>query len=317
MKVIFNIEQNHTSNKKMAVALGSFDGIHKGHRQLIQVLNDIKNKKNCSTMIYTFKEHPMTVTSPDNAPLLLTDNQQKTEIIGEFNIDYLVFNEFTVSFANVLPEDFIYEYLLSRYDIDTIVVGYNFRFGKGGSGDVKALTRIGENKNFNVKVVPPVMLDGKVISSSTIRNLIKQGNMAQAAKFLGYPYRLRGKIIKGKARGRRLGFPTANLEYDKTKVIPKNGVYLTLTLLNEKFIWSITNIGRNPTFEEGNTTRIETHLLGFSGNAYGKEVELYFFDRIRDEKKFDNTEKLVSQMNKDVETATKCIYKLIQMCYNT
>ncbi|HHW70463.1 MAG TPA: bifunctional riboflavin kinase/FAD synthetase [Clostridiales bacterium] len=319
MKVIFNTEQHYNTNinDKIAVALGFFDGIHKGHRQLIKALVDIKNEKKCSTMVYTFNEHPMTVISPKNVPLLITDNQQKIEIMKEFDIDYLVFNKFTPAFANILPEDFVCRHLLNRYSIDTIVVGYNFKFGKGGSGDINTLKQLEKKKNFNVKVIPPIKLDGKIVSSSTIRTFIKQGKMNQAANFLGYPYRLKGKIIKGKARGRKLGFPTANIEYNTLKVIPKKGVYLTLTFTDKKFIWSLTNIGSSPTFEKDNNIRIETHLLGFSGNLYNQEVELYFFERIRDEKKFKSSEELIGQLNKDLETAAQCIYKIIQMCYNT
>src|SRR5690606_4593374 len=166
MKVIFNTEQHYNTNinDKIAVALGFFDGIHKGHRQLIKALVDIKNEKKCSTMVYTFNEHPMTVISPKNVPLLITDNQQKIEIMKEFDIDYLVFNKFTPAFANILPEDFVCRHLLNRYSIDTIVVGYNFKFGKGGSGDINTLKHLGKKKNFNVKVIPPIKLDGKIVS---------------------------------------------------------------------------------------------------------------------------------------------------------
>ena len=195
-------------------------------------------------------------------------------------------------------------------------MGYNFKFGIEGKGDVETLIQFGREKNFDVRVIPPVKLNGEIISSSKIRILIEQGNIRKAANFLGYPYSLKGKVIRGDSRGRRLGFPTANLKYDKMKVIPKKGVYLTLTLVDDIFIWGLTNVGNNPTFAKKDM-RVETHLLGYSGNLYGKEIELYFFDRIRDEIKFDNAEHLIIQMNKDVNTAKNYIYKIIQMCYNT
>lgn len=316
MNVIFNKDWNHTIDDRVAIALGSFDGIHKGHRQLIHFLNKIKREKNCKIMIYTFREHPMTIISPDNVPLRITDNKQKTDILEKLGIDFLVFNEFTSAFSRASPQDFIDRYLMQKYNIDTIVVGYNFRFGSKGTGNAETLMELGTTMGFDVIVVPPIELNGEIISSTKIRTFIEAGDVNKAAQFLGYPYALRGKVIEGKGRGRVLGFPTANLAYDKTKVIPKHGVYLTLTLIDDVFIWSLTNIGNNPTFRQESLC-IETYLLGYSGDLYGIEIEVYFLERIRDEIRFNSAEDLIKQLNTDVITAKKHIYKIIQMCYNT
>ena len=316
MNVIFNRDWTHTINDKVAIALGSFDGIHKGHRQLIQSLNDIKKEKECLTMVYTFREHPMTIISPGDIPLRITNNEEKIDILRGLGIDFLVFNEFTSEFSKATPCQFVRKHLADKYNIDTIVIGYNFRFGARGEGDIETMIELGKDIGFDVKVIPPIRLYGDVISSSKIRRFIGDGDVSKAAEFLGYPYSLSGKVIRGRGRGRQLGFPTANLEYETTKVIPSHGVYLTLGLFEDVVMWGLTNIGTNPTFGQRDLC-IETHLIGYSGNLYGKEMQIYFLEKIRDEIKFNSAEELVRQMNQDMDVAKKHIYKIIQMCYNT
>ena len=316
MKVINNNNWNHTLDEKVSIALGSFDGIHKGHRQLIKSLHDIKQSGGSKIMVYTFIQHPMSVISPENRPLYINDNEQKINILRDLNIDYLVFNEFTYEFSKVSPREFIKRFLVDKYNIDTIVIGYNYTFGANGEGNSNTMQELGKDFGFNVKIIPPIRLKNSIISSSRVRETIEAGQVSDAAHLLGYPYSISGKVVRGKGRGKHLGFPTANLSYDKQKVIPNNGVYLTLVKVRNIYVWGLTNIGTNPTFGSDELC-IETHLIGFDGNIYGKNLTICFLDRIRDEIQFKDADSLIDQMQQDMDAAEKIIYKIIHMCYNT
>ncbi|WP_165000705.1 bifunctional riboflavin kinase/FAD synthetase [Xylanivirga thermophila] len=315
MKIIFNKNNSDTNDANTAVALGTFDGVHLGHRRLIYTLKQLKKQQGCSTMVYTFARHPMEVIAPNDAPSILMDMQQRIRIFNSLGIDRLILNEFDLNFSLIEPEKFI-DILTNNYNVSYIVVGYNFKFGSKGIGDVHLLEQLSNKKGFELIVVPPVRINGDVVSSSFIRQLISDGRVGYAAKLLGMPYSIDGFVTHGFQRGRTLGFPTVNLKFNSKRVVPAFGVYLTLVDVGQSMMWGVTNVGRNPTFN-GKNIHIETYIMNYEGDLYDKKIRLYFIDKIREERKFNDREELKTQINKDVKIAKRCIYNFIQMCYNT
>lgn len=310
MQVIFNDKGDHTLRQPVAMALGTFDGIHKGHQALIGRLKEIKRRYGYTTMVYTFKQHPLSCLSPREAPPQVMNLNKKILEFHRMGVDILVLNNFDEEFAHTTPHEFIRRYLLEKYDVRFIVVGYNYRFGYNGSGDARLLTQMGKEMGFEVVVVPPVRVGGKVVSSSLIRETIQRGDVAKAWCYLGRPYSMNGEIVRGVGRGKTLGFPTANLDIgSKNVVIPKYGVYLTRCKMDGQWLWGLTNVGKNPTFEQSGL-HIETFLLNYhGGELYGKRARLYFLRYIREEKRFPSEEELVRQMERDVAAAKNLIYK--------
>lgn len=310
MQVIFNEKGDHSLMQPVAVALGTFDGIHKGHQALIGRLKDIKRRYGCTTMVYTFKQHPLSCLSPHKAPPQVMNLNKKILEFHRMGVDMLVLNNFDEGFARTASREFIRRYLLEKYDVRFIVVGYNYRFGHNGSGDTRLLTEMGKEMGFEVMVVPPVKVRGKVVSSSLIREAIQQGDVTGARLYLGRPYSINGKIVRGAGRGKTLGYPTANLDIGhKNMVIPKFGVYLTGCNLDGRWLWGVTNVGKNPTFEQSGL-HIETYLLDYhGGELYGKRARLYFLRYIREERRFPSKQELMHQMERDIAAAKNLIYK--------
>lgn len=286
------------------VALGSFDGLHLGHMKLIDKAIKLAKENNGKSMLYTFKNHPLEVINKKIAPKLLMDNSSKIEVLENKGVDILRFVCFDKSFMEISPEDFVLN-IIKQYNIKGIVVGFNFRFGYKNSGDVEMLKEFSKKYNFKLFIVDPVEYNNEVISSSRIRKIISQdGNVEEAKEMLPYPYFMEGNIIKGKQIGRQLGFPTINLDYSKNFIIPKSGVYFTIVVYNNKFYKGITNIGYNPTVKS-KKLNIETHILNFNEDIYGKRIRLYFLNRLRDEKKFESLEELSLTIEKDKEYVNK------------
>lgn len=308
MQVVFNIDKQHSLDHPIAIALGTFDGIHIGHQMLIQQLMYIQKTFGCSSLVYTFFNNPLELLNPKNAPSRLMTLLEKISKFNKFNIDYLVLNPFDKKLSSMSPQEFI-EMLIKSYNVKYIVVGYDFRFGYLGNGDTKLLKKFGEIYGYEVIVIPPLSLDGEIISSSLIRKLINDGNVDKASMYLGTPYSISGKIVHGFGRGRKLGFPTANLKFDVRKVIPKNGIYLTKVMIDGAYHWGMTNVGNNPTFNNNEGLFIETYILNYNNDLYDARIKLEFLKRIRDEIKFSNIEELKNQITKDVQWAKNYIYK--------
>ena len=309
MKAIFDKSGSFICKEPSAVALGTFDGIHLGHRALINELAVRKKQLGCRSIIYTFMRHPLTRIKPDRVPPQIMLLSEKIRAFSLLDIDLLVLNDFNRQFMQQEPEDFAAQ-LLTNYNLKTLVVGYNFRFGHKGQGDVTLLRRIADEKGFELVVVDPVKKDGEIVSSSIIRELIREGHVNRAAECLGSPYSISGVIKHGYGRGKGLGFPTANLDYPKQKVIPKPGVYLTLCRTLGSWHWGVTNVGSNPTFS-GSGLNIETHLLNFTGILYNKRFRVFFVTRLRDEIQFPSPAGLTVQLRKDIITAKNLIYKIL------
>lgn len=314
MRVIFNEKNDYSLKCPVAIALGMFDGIHKGHQALIRHLKEIKRRYGYTSMVYTFKQHPLSCLAPLKAPPQIMNLNKKILEFSRMGVDILVLNNFDEEFAHTTPQDFIQRFLLQKYDIRFIVVGYNYRFGYNGSGDTQLLIRMGKEMGFKVVVVPPVKVGGEVVSSSLIRATIQQGNVTKAWRYLGRPYSINGQIVHGAGRGRTLGYPTANLDIGtKNVIIPKFGVYLTGCRLNGQWFWGVTNVGQNPTFSQSGL-HIETFLLDYhGGELYGKRTRLYFLRYIRAEKRFLSKQELIHQIDRDIATAKNLIYKMFKV----
>lgn len=288
----------------IACALGFFDGVHIGHQNLFTKLKEFSEQYKLKSMVFTFEKHPLTLINNKNAPLLIMDNDTKTREFNRFGFDIVNYNPIDISFLNMEPEDFLNEILIKKFNVKAIVTGFNFTFGFRGRGDARLITDFSRNLGLHVSIVPPVCIDGIVVSSSIIRNFISSGNIIMANKFLGRTYSLTGTVVHGKGRGHTMGFPTANVLFDKDLVIPKNGVYITKTVVGQECNVSITNIGHNPTFGD-NPISVETHIFGYDQDIYGQNIRVEFYDRLRDERVFSDKEDLSRQIDSDMAEALR------------
>lgn len=286
-------------HKKSVVVLGNFDGVHKGHQKLFEVAKYEAHKKGLETVVFSFYPHPTWVIGNKRKSLLMS-RRDKKQMIEHLGIDVLVEYPFTKEFANSSPEEFFIEVLVKKLNVCVLVVGSNYYFGKDKAGNAEFLKKIGKQYGVEVHVVEAVMTEGKMISSSKIRNLILEGKIEEANEMLGHPYTVVGSVVQGKMLGRTLGFPTINLIADPDRVYPPNGVYVTKVKVYSKMYLGITNIGFNPTVS-GEKKMIETHLMEFNQSIYGEDVEIYFYHFIRPEKKFENIEALKKQIASDIE----------------
>jgi|LSQX01.3.fsa_nt_gb riboflavin kinase/FMN adenylyltransferase len=292
--------QESSVDSPISIALGNFDGLHLGHMQLINKAISIKKNKQHKSLVYTFYNHPSEMI-PGKAPVLfLTDNDKKAEILKETDLDYLYFETFNTDIMSLSPIDFFKKLLLKKFKIESVIVGFDYRFGYKGEGDTEILKNIGKEYNFNVDVIPPVRLNNRIVSSSIIRECILSGDMETAGLYLDRLFSIKGRVVKGKGLGNEIGFPTANLTPKLGIIIPVNGVYRTKVLVKKNTYNSITNIGVSPTVD-GNNRTIETHIIDYHGDLYGEEMEVFFEKKIRGEKKFDNIDELSKQILKDVE----------------
>jgi len=274
------------------VAVGEFDGVHLGHREVMRGADTV----------LTFEPHPRMVVMPDSAPKLLTSLETKADLIAGVGVQELVVIPFDGAFASRSAQDFIDHVLVEQLGAEKVSVGENFRFGHRAKGDVALLQA---QDAFETRVVELVELDGEIVSSTHIRELIEAGVMERAADCLGSPFQLRGIVAHGDKRGRTLGFPTANLVPDPALVCPGHGVYACRAAVEIDGEWrwwpAATNVGVRPTFVTGRGLLVEAFLLGFEGDLYGRELRLAFLSRLRGELRFDSVDELVEQMQRDVE----------------
>ena len=293
-----SIKDNKKANY---VALGSFDGLHLGHLSLIRKAISLAKEHEGNSMVFTYKNHPLSIIKPEVAPKLIMDLQSKLDCLKNENVDIVAIRTFTKEFMQMSPEEFI-RVLSVDYNVKGIIVGFNFRFGHKNEGDIELLERLKEKYGYEVWVIGPFKYKGEVISSTQIRKKILEGKVNEATSMLSRPYSIRGKVKHGKKLGRTIGFPTANLEFAEKMIIPKVGVYYTNVIWDNKIFKGITSVGYNPTVN-GQDLTIETYILDFDKEIYGHEIEILFLDRIRDEKKFDSLEALVENIKRDKEFA--------------
>ena len=297
----------HAPPRPVLLTVGVFDGVHMGHRVLLDRLTTRARHKGCLSCVVTFKTHPEKVLGRrDTLPWICT-LQERVRLLKAAGIDVVVPISFSQEVANLTARDFIL--LLKRYlKMYGMVVGLDFALGRGREGSPEHLRRLGEELDFEVEEVSPARLGSDVISSSAIRRLLEEGRITEVEQMLGRRFHLEGRVVRGDRRGHALGFPTANLKVQPEQAMPKDGIYATLTHLHGMCLQSVTNIGVRPTFD-GLKRLIETYILDFSGDIYGKKLRVELVARLRDEMKFNGPDELAAQLKKDVEKAKKVFAK--------
>ncbi|MDO4534755.1 MAG: bifunctional riboflavin kinase/FAD synthetase [Clostridium perfringens] len=295
--ILISDKLNEEMSKDIYVALGSFDGVHKGHLLLIDEIVNLAEKKQGKSMVYTFKNHPLSIIDKNKTPKILLDNKSKEEILESLGVDILCLKEFNNDLMKLSPEAFI-ENLVNEFNIKGIVVGFNYRFGYKNKGDLNLLKDLSKKFNFELYIKKAYTIENEIVSSTRIRELISLGRIKKANEMLGREYVLRGEVVGGRRLGRTIGFPTANLKPLDSMLIPKIGVYYTNVEVQGEIYKGITSVGNNPTVNGKNTT-IETYILNFDKDIYSETIKVYFIDKIRDEKKFSGLDELKIQLEKD------------------
>ena len=296
---IINLLNYKETRFNTAIALGNFDGIHVGHQELIKTMMAKAKDLGLKSSLLLFESHTK-ATIDSNKPKMITTNEQKFKIAEELGVDIVYIVKFDDKIMRLSAEEFIKDIIIEKMNGKLVVVGFDYRFGYEASGDSDYLVELGKKYEIGVEVLSPIYDDNKIISSTTIRELIAGGNMLKVKEVLGRPYSIVGQVIHGKNRGNKLGFPTANIESNNNYVTPKEGVYATNAIVNGERYLSATNIGYNPTFNEG-ILKIETYILDFNESIYGEIIEIEFIEFLRSDMKFNNTEDLVKQMKSDID----------------
>ncbi|HKJ93315.1 MAG TPA: bifunctional riboflavin kinase/FAD synthetase [Longimicrobiales bacterium] len=304
-----------SSIRRTVVTVGTFDGVHRGHWQVLQELRRCARENDAPSVLLTFHPHPLRIVRPDRAPPLLTTPLEKKEILAESGLDYALFLPFTPRLAKYEPRRFVEEILIGRLRMCHLVIGYDHGFGRGRSGDVDTLRRIGAEMGFGVTVVEAMFRDGEPISSTRIRNAIAEGDVFAAADGLGRPYSLRGPVVRGDGRGRSLGFPTANIQVPEAdKLLPLEGVYAVTAAVNGQLLNGVMHLGPRPTFR-GSPPSVELHLFDFEQNIYGAEVRVDFCARIRDIHPFARTAELIDAIRDDCDVARRLFRERATACH--
>ena len=298
---------NITNQGQTLLTIGVFDGVHAGHRYLLKGLQQQAAERNLLSGVVTFNPHPQSVLHPHDQLPWLSNLEDRVTTLQQLGLDIVAVLRFTLKVAQLGARDFMS--LLKKYlKMQGIMVGPDFALGRGGEGNITLLRTLGDEMKFTVEVVPPYTINGQVVSSTLIRQALIQGDMKRVKKLMGRHFYLRGKVITSDKRGRLLGFPTANLDIQPQQALPDNGIYATITQVDGKQFPSATNIGSRPTFGEGKRM-VETHLLNYEGNLYGKEIRLEFAQKLRDEQRFPSSEELKTQIEKDVRKVEALLAK--------
>lgn len=289
------------------LTIGSFDGVHRGHQEIIHYLTGGANAAGAPAVVLTFFPHPAVVLGKRQDPFYLTSPVERAELLEKFGVDMVITHPFNLQVAQTSARDFVSE-IYNHLHFSHLWVGHDFALGRGREGNVPTLQKFGEELGYQLHVLEPVKAGSEVVSSSLVRKALADGDVEQAAHLLGRPYRIPGKVIHGDGRGRSLGIPTANLEIWAERAIPKAGVYVCQAQVDGKSWGAVTNIGIRPTFEnQPASPRVETHLLEFDRDLYGQEISLEFISRLRDEQRFSSVQELVDQIHQDIELARKAL----------
>lgn len=310
MKVHTNLNNFDASNPVLTI--GTFDGVHLGHQKVISRLKEFAHKHNGESVIFTFYPHPRLITSTKETNLrLLTTLEEKKNLFQKYGIDHLVIYPFTKEFSELTYTEFVEQILVKKIHTHCLVVGYDHRFGKNREGGFDYLKKCAAKFNFKLEKLDALSVNEENVSSTKIREALQIGDIKKANHYFGYEFTLHGTVVSGKQLGRKLGFPTANIETsDKHKIIPGYGVFAVKVFINGKHLKGMLNIGTRPTFNKNADNRsIEVNIFDFSEDIYGKEIILNFVDKIRDEQKFDGIEMLVEQLKKDRVSALKIFAK--------
>lgn len=303
---IFNGFDEVKAIKNPILTIGTFDGVHIGHQKIIQQLNEVAERVGGESVLFTFYPHPRMVLFPENHGLKLIQTQaEKVQKLQRFGLDNVIVHPFSKSFSSISAVHFVRDYLVNQLHVHTVIIGYDHQFGKNREGSLELLKELAPIYEFNVIEIQAQDIDDVNVSSTKIRSALKEGDISTANTYLGEPFQLTGKVVHGQKIGRSLGFPTANIAVESdVKIIPKEGVYFVrVHLEGAKPAVGIMNIGKRPTLYTDNTQSLEVHILDYNGTIYGQYITLELLEKLRDEIKFDSTEALVQQIQKDEKQA--------------
>jgi len=286
-------------NKDTLLTIGVFDGVHLGHKYLLSQLTEQAREQNLLSGVVTFNQHPQEVLSPQTELPFLTDLTQRINLIRNEGVEAIITLSFTSELAQLSAHQFL-NLLKKHLRMRGLVIGSDFTLGKNREGNTDTLRTLGKDLNFRVTIIPPIMVNGEVVSSTTIRNALADGDMKRALNLIGRPFSLNGRVTKGTGRGIELGFPTANLDIDPRQALPADGVYATWSYIDSQPYQSMTNIGKQPTFG-GNRRIIEVYILDYHSNLYGRELKIDLIERLRGEKEFGTAEELKKQITEDIK----------------
>ena len=305
MQTYYNLESIPELARDSVLTFGVFDGLHIGHQDVLKTVHEHADADNLTSVLFGFYPHPLTFLAPDKCPPVLMCLPKRVEILEQLGIDVAIFVNFNEQIASMSPWTFVNRILLELCSAKHVVVGYACQFGKDREGNAELLKSIGQESGFGVTVVPPTQLNGLPVHSTRIRQAIGRGDLGLASQLLGRTYSLRGTIVQGDGRGRQIGFPTANIE-PGAQLCPPNGVYAIRAKLVNRWLDGVLNIGIRPTFD-GTKFQVESHLFDFDEDVYGETIEIFFIEKIRNERKFSDIQTLVQQIHRDIAVAHKIL----------
>ena len=290
---------NIAPQSETLLTIGVFDGVHAGHRYLLEKMKRKAAERNLLSGVVTFNPHPQSVLNPHNQILWLIAPEDRVKSLQRLGINLVAVLTFTQEVAKLSAREFMI--LVKKHlRMRGIMVGPDFTLGRGQEGNIHLLRTLGREMNFSLEVIPPCTINGEIVSSTLIRQALTQGDMGKVRRLMGHYFQIGGKVVPSDKRGRILGFPTANLDIKPQQALPSNGIYATVTQVDDKQFHSATNIGTRPTFGEGKKT-VETHLLNYKGDLYSKEIRVEFVQKLRDEQRFPSSEELKAQIKQDVQ----------------
>jgi riboflavin kinase/FMN adenylyltransferase len=303
---VYQGADNFPQLSNVVLTMGTFDGVHFGHRKILKRLQGATESKKGNSVVMTFYPHPRTVLFPDQTNLrLLSTIEEKIELLESIGIQHLIIQPFTIEFSKLTHRQFVKEYLIEKINMKSMVVGYDHQFGHNRQGNFDELLKLSSEFNFEVEKIPEQDIDEVVVSSTKIRNALQSGNVAYANQLLTYQYPISGKVVKGNQVGRQIGFPTANLFLsDLFKLIPADGVYSCRVIYKNEILKGVISIGNRPTFNDSKKS-IEVHILDFNADIYDETLKVEFVDFIRSQNKFSNVEELIQQIKLDIQKATE------------
>ena len=307
---IFNSIKSFTSSKATIVTIGTFDGVHVGHKKILEQITSSAHAMNCESLVLTFFPHPRMVLQEDSEMKQLNTLDEKIALLDNLGIDNLVVHPFDKEFSRLTAEEFVKEVLVAVFKIKKIIIGHDHRFGRNRTANIDDLITFGETYGFEVEQISAEQINEVSISSTKIRNALLEGNIELATTYLGYDYSFTGTVSKGKQLGRTIGYPTANIEIEESyKLIPLNGVYIAKGIIDGKVVFGMMNIGTRPTVD-GTTQTIEVNFFDFNQNLYNKKITVSLIHRMRSEQKFETIDALKMQLGTDKTSAQDYIRQL-------
>ncbi|MGZ3862030.1 MAG: bifunctional riboflavin kinase/FAD synthetase [Bacteroidia bacterium] len=287
------------------VTIGTFDGVHTGHKQILERLTKAKNEIRGESFIFTFHPHPRTVLFPEQTDLkLLTLTEEKLQLLEEAGIDHVLVYPFTKEFSKLSAHCYVKDILVDAIGVKKLIIGYDHKFGNNREGNIETLKADAANYNFSVEEIPAHEIDNSNVSSTRIRRALEEGEIQTANSYLGYEYFITGKVVEGKKLGRTLGYPTANIRVgDSSKLIPKTGVYAVTTIVDKQRYKGMMSVGFNPTTDTDNKIKIEVNIFNFDNEIYGRDIAVYFHERLRSEEKYASLDELKKQLKEDKKNA--------------